>query len=180
MVERLITKAALETTDETALFFSGARLFVPTVTTFCEALDQWWRTQCDCWMETANLYDSVEKAVIDAFGLSPSDSAAIAESEGPSLTSYPECPLSTEEVGWIFRSTVGELTARAKEVCGAKRYTVKKAYFVDRSVDLGCHILRAHPKSVIESARRAGAEACGAVEPVLKHVVQAERSRPRC
>ena len=48
MVERLITKAALETTDETALFFSGARLFVPTVTTFCEALDQWWRTQCDC------------------------------------------------------------------------------------------------------------------------------------
>ena len=82
IVERLITKAALETTDETALFFSGARLFVPTVTTFCEALDQWWHTQCDCWMETANLYDSVEKAVIDAFGLSPSDSAAIAESRG--------------------------------------------------------------------------------------------------
>ena len=162
IVERLITKAALETTDETALFFSGARLFVPTVTTFCEALDQWWHTQCDCWMETANLYDSVEKAVIDAFGLSPSDFAAITEAEGPPLTSYPERALSTEEVGWIFRSTVGELTARAKEVCGAKRYTVKKAYFVDRSVDLGCHILRAHPKSVIESARRAGAEACGA------------------
>ena len=67
IVQRLINKAALETTDETALFFSGARLFVPTVTTFCEALDQWWHTQCDCWMETANLYDSVEKAVIDAF-----------------------------------------------------------------------------------------------------------------
>ena len=171
VVQRLINKTARETTDETALFFSGARLFLPTATTFCQALDQWWNAQCDSWMETVDLYESVEEAVLCAFDLSSSDSATVADAEGPSLTSYPERALSTEEVASLFSSTVGELTARVKQVCGAKRYTVKKAYFIDRSVDLGCHILRAHPKSVIESARRAGAEACGVSREYARHLL---------
>jgi hypothetical protein len=164
-VRRLVDKAAIETTDETALFFSGAHLFSPTARTFAEVLEQWWNARCDEWLETADLCDTVEKAVINAYGLSDADFAAIAEGEGQPLSSYPERILAKNEVAWMFRSTVEELTARAKDVCGAKRYTVKKAYFIDRSVDLACHILRAHPRSVIEVARGAGPFACGASQP---------------
>ena len=81
IVERLITKAALETSDETA--FVLLRRASLRSDGHKRSMKHWtlWHTQCDCWMETANLYDSVEKAVIDAFLLSPSDFAAIAEAE---------------------------------------------------------------------------------------------------
>ncbi|MHB1543885.1 MAG: BREX-1 system adenine-specific DNA-methyltransferase PglX [Acidiferrobacter sp.] len=161
-VRRLIDKAALETTDETALFFLSRWLFSPDVKSYDEALNHWWNERCKRWLETADLYDAVEREVVAAFELSEADSAAIADSEGPPLTSYTQQSISREDVGAIFRSTVEELTGRAKESCGAKRYTVKKAYFIDRHVDLACHILRAHPRSVIEIARSIGPVACGA------------------
>ncbi len=160
-VRGLVDQAALHTMEESALFFSGARLFAPASTTFDETLNSWWNTQCDHWLCTAEAYDRIESGVTTSYELSDADSAAIAESEGPPLSSYPERTLTGHDVAWMFRSTVEELTTRAKKVCGAKRYTVKKAFFVDRSVDLGCHILRANPRSVVETARSAGAAACG-------------------
>jgi hypothetical protein len=163
-VQRLIDKAALETVDETALFFSGSRVFSDKAGSFDDMLIVWWNNQCDSWLETAEIYDAVEKLVIKAFELSEADSASVADGEGPPLTAYASRNVSTAEVSSIFRSSVEELTMRAKEVCGAKRYTVKKAYFVDRAVDLGCHILRVDPRSLLEAARLAGPAACGAAQ----------------
>ena len=45
---------------------------------------------------------------------------------------------------------------------GRKRFTVKKAYFVEREIDLACHILNASPKSVIDAAEQSGTKNCGA------------------
>jgi len=167
-VQQLIDGAALSTLDETALFFRGSQVFRSGPADFDSVRDAWWKDQCDTWIRTSELYLDVERAVVSAYELSTDELAAIAESEGESLAAYPRRSLAPNAVSELFRATVEELTAKAKEVCGAKRYTVKKAYFIERSVDLASHIFRAHPDSVIEAARQAGSSACGASAPFAR------------
>ena len=158
----LVDQAACLAFDETAMFFCGRRHFVDTASTWTELVSSWWNLQCDHWLGTAQSFSEVEEKVLAAYNLSQAEIREIELTEGASLSAYPKRELDKYEVGTLFRNSVEELTLRAREACGAKRYIVKKAYFVHRAVDLGCHILRTHPKSIIEAARAAGAKECGA------------------
>jgi hypothetical protein len=128
-------------------------------------MSAWWDSKCDSWIKAAQLYRDVEKSVVSAYALSPEDLAVINEGEGPSLFDFPDATIDVTEVATIFRASVEELTEMAKTKCGAKRYVVKKAFYIDRCVDLASHILKANPESVIGAARLAGAVACGYGEP---------------
>jgi hypothetical protein len=121
----------------------------------------WWEKQCDSWRRTTELYLALEHAATAAYDLTPAEMTAIAEGEGASLADYALRTVDPDRAAELFRASVEELTERAKRTCGAKRYTVKKAYFIDRSVDLASHIFQAHPFSVIDAARQAGPVACG-------------------
>ncbi|MES9819573.1 MAG: BREX-1 system adenine-specific DNA-methyltransferase PglX [Candidatus Thiodiazotropha sp.] len=161
IVERLIEKAALETEDETNLFFVGSQIYPSSPRTFEELLDGWWERRCDQWDEGSRLHDRLEAAVVESYKLSDSDMEVIAEAEGPPLSSYAPRGISPSKVAALFDNSVEELITQAIRTCGAKRYTVKKAYFIDRTIDLACHILAADAESIISAARTAGAEACG-------------------
>ena len=161
LVALLVNQAALQSLDETSLFFSGCKQFSPDARSWDNVLTKWWNSQCDSWLEAASTFAQVEEAIVAAYELSHAEFQEIERAEGRALTSYPEKELDPEDVSILFRASVEELTARAKNTCGAKRYIVKKAYFVHRAVDLGCHILGAHPHSIIETARVAGAKECG-------------------
>lgn len=161
-VAELVDLAATKVLDETALFFSGQNNFPESASSFDQLLADWWNKRCDTWLNVASNYSRIEKSVLGAYGLEREDQEVIDESEGPALATYPKRNLEHDVVGDLFRASVEELTARAKTVCGSKRYVVKKAYFVDRAVDLGCHIFSAHPESIIEAARASGATRCGA------------------
>ena len=162
----LVDEAALQSLDETSLFFFGCKHFDQKATNWHNLLANWWNSQCDSWLKTASTFAQVEETIVSAYELSPAELQEIERAEGRALTSYPKKELQPEEVSSLFRASVEELTARAKNICGAKRYVVKKAYFVHRAVDLGCHILGAHPQSIIEAARTAGARECGS-EPAF-------------
>lgn len=160
-VRSLADQTALFTLDETALFFSGRDFFNPNSTSFGQILDQWWEAQCDAWERTVDNYLNIESSVISAYALTDAELEQIDQSEGPSLGSYPEASVDLSIVGKWFNLSVIELTKLAKQACGSKRYVVKKAYFVDRVIDLMCHVLKVHPYSIIRSARAAGPVACG-------------------
>ena len=162
LVGHLVDLAATRSFDETTLFFSGRINFRDEPSSFGGLLAEWWNTQCDTWLEVASTYAEIEQAVLDAYGLTEEDLDAIDDAEGSPLASYPKRYLDPDDVSELFRASVEELTARARAACGAKRYIVKKAYFVQRAVDLGCHIFSVHPESIIEAARSAGAAKCGA------------------
>lgn len=162
LVAFLVDQAAIRSSDETSLFFSGGWQFSPDAGNWSELVMKWWNCQCDSWLETASTLAEIEEATVAAYELSHAELQEIDRAEGRALKSYPVKELQPEDVSPLFRASVEELTARAKNVCGAKRYIVKKAYFVHRAVDLGCHILGAHPHSIIKAARTAGAKECGA------------------
>ena len=161
-VKLLVDNAALRSHDETTVYFSGRRNFDSTASTWNDVLAGWWNAQCDDWLETTSIFARVEHAVISSYRLSDTELLEIDRAEGRSLTTYPRRDVANDEVVSLFRASVEELTSRAKRACGAKRYVVKKAYFVHRTIDLGCHILGVHPISLIEGARNAGAKDCGA------------------
>lgn len=163
MVRELIDGAAKTTCDESALFFRGSAMFPSGAHSLAHLTDAWWQQICGWWERAADLYREVEDAVITAYALEPEELAAITSGEGPSLFDFPKRELHPESVAALFRASVVELTNKAKAECGAKRYTVKKAYYIERSIDLASHIFRAHPRSVIDAARKAGASACGQV-----------------
>ena len=160
-VKVLVDNAALRSNDETTVFFSGRRHFDSGASAWNVVLESWWNAQCTNWLETSSTFARVEEAAISSYRLSDTELLEIDRAEGRSLTSYPEKEVTAEEVVSLFQASVEELTSRAKKSCGAKRYIVKKAYFVNRVIDLGCHILGVHPASIIEAARATGARECG-------------------
>ena len=157
----LVDLTATRSFDETTLFFSGSLNFRYDLHTFDDLLNHWWSKQCDTWLDVASTYAEIEQKVLHAYDLTKEHLHAINDAEGAPLDSYPKRYLDPDDVSKLFCASVEELTARAKAACGARRYIVKKAYFVQRAVDLGCHIFSAHPQSVIEAARSAGAAKCG-------------------
>lgn len=60
--------------------------------------------------------------------------------------------VSKDEIEGIFSLSESDLVSRAAQHLDSKRYVVKKAYFINRYVDLACHLLNAHPTSVLSSA----------------------------
>lgn len=159
-IRQLIDITALSRSDETGLFFRGSVLFPSRSATFEQLASDWWSWMCAQWATIAELTSEVEKSVKEAYGFAAEELEVIAAAEGTSIFDLPESVLDPATVSSFFRATVEELTRTASQVCGSKRYIVKKAYYVDRCIDLVAHALRAHPRSVIEAARLAGVGAC--------------------
>jgi hypothetical protein len=111
-----------------------------------------WLYKCNCWLQISNLYAEIEEAVSKAYRLSDSELESIAEEEGQSLAQYTEADVPVDELIMLFSESVEGLVSRAKNYLGAKRYVVKKAYFINRVVDISCHIFKASPGSIIKSA----------------------------
>ncbi|HQP88799.1 MAG TPA: BREX-1 system adenine-specific DNA-methyltransferase PglX, partial [Thermoanaerobaculia bacterium] len=160
-VGTLIDLMAASSMDETALFFSPSRLLPAGSVSFESLLAGWWAETCSTWRAVAELSRGLELELLDAFQLDAEDIEAINDGEGRPLHEFADRTLSSADVAGLFSLGVEELTARAKATCGARRYLVKKAYFVERRVDLACHILEAGPESVIRAAKLAGPKACG-------------------
>jgi hypothetical protein len=81
---------------------------------------------------------------------------AIADEEGKHPCDYRTTGGETAdaaEIRRLYLSATDSLISEVQSRHGSKRYVVKKAYAVDRHVDLICHLLSVHPQQVIDAIR---------------------------
>ncbi len=172
-VLRLIDLAANDPFDETGAYFNPQRLLLPEAESFDALCSALWGGMCDKWREVAQLTSLLDQSVAAAYSLDADDLAVISDAEGPALHAYPSREVDIDGVAELMRSGTEALTATAQAACQSKRYVVKKAYFVDRKVDLICHILRVSPESVLAAACAAGPAACGASTEMARAILHA-------
>lgn len=139
--------------DETYQHFDVPCIIRNFETSIKKASVSSWLYRCNCWLQIANLYTEVEEAVFKAYDLTESESESIAQAEGQSFLQYDKIEVSANDLAVLFSESVEALVSRAKKSLGAKRYIVKKAYFINRVIDIACHLYKAAPSSVIEASK---------------------------
>jgi len=160
-VTQLVELWAELNVDETCSNFVAPACLTETNSTLQEAARQCWLRRCGLWRRAAKLHMNVEGAVAKAYGLSASEMKAIATEEGESLSKYTCGEMDQEVLARLFSASVEALTDEARQVLGAKRYVVKKAFFIDRVIDLACHMHHLAPESIIEAAEQITPEKIG-------------------
>jgi len=149
---QLVELWAAMVVDETCEQFLAPRNLTCQISSFDELVRDRWKYDCQLWSEIADRYSIVEQAVSHSYGFTTSEVAAITDSEGESLASLPTKDIDARDLVSLMTSSVEQLVDVARNALGAKRYVVKKAFFVDRAVDLACHIHGCDPHSVIAAA----------------------------
>ncbi|MDC0323555.1 BREX-1 system adenine-specific DNA-methyltransferase PglX, partial [Akkermansiaceae bacterium] len=112
--------------------------------------------------------DRVDSLVAQAFGLSENDREYLNEEFGTLISQNPfNDDLSSGDVAELYLMGKDELTNRATEVVGVRRFTAKKMYWVSRRLELMCRILSAPPQEV--AAKISSLNLCNA-DDLLEHV----------
>jgi hypothetical protein len=153
-VPQLVELWARLNTDETCSNFVVTDCLAEPSGSLHEAAEKSWSKRCELWRRVAALHASVENEVTKAYSLSSFEIESIAAEEGRSLSEYTSGDIDHRILADLFSSSVESLTDKARQVLGARRYVVKKAFFVDRVIDLACHMHQLVPDSVIEAAEK--------------------------
>lgn len=170
-VPRLVELWAKLNVDETCSTFVMPDCLAERNMTLQEAAKHGWLRKCKLWDRIAKLQADVEGAVIKAYDLSSFEIKCIAAEEGEALSEYRSGEMDPGVLTRLFSSSVEALTDEARRVLGAKRYVVKKAFFIDRVIDLACHMHQLTPESVIEAAKRIEPAKIGYVAGATSEVV---------
>lgn len=88
-----------------------------------------------------------DRTVTEAFGLTEVEKRFVAGEVGVHPTSY-SGSAEGEEAARLFNLTEEQLISEAVSTHGSKRWFTKKAYFVDRQLEVICHHLRISPESL--------------------------------
>jgi hypothetical protein len=137
--------------DETFSSFVRPWLFDPTAHSLSDAVAKAWSRKCGLWKRIAELGSRLDAAVTRAYGISSDEKSLIAEEEGQHPCDYEVRSVSSEGILEMFLKPTEELTAQVQASCGSKRFVVKKAYALNRHIDIICHSLNVHPTSVIDA-----------------------------
>ena len=137
--------------DETCAFFLRPKLCQSDSKTLRNAAMEAWNLKCEAWKQVGELTYKLDRVVRSAYGINETDGRAIAEEEGLHPCDYPSGGASPNEIVDLYLLQTDELTALVQKERGSKRYVVKKAYAIDRHVDLICHLLGIGPQQVIDS-----------------------------
>lgn len=140
--------------DETCCDFSLPRLLLSPADTLEASAAEGWRRRCLQLRSIAAIAERVDGGVLTAYRLEPQDEKLISVEEGPHPAHYPKRILSDDELAPLYQSNIESVVDFAQEKAGSKRFIAKKAFLIDRTVDIACHVLRAHPDSVIEGFER--------------------------
>jgi len=170
-VSQLVELWAQLNVDETCSNFVAPACLEEANSTLKEAARRCWLKRCNHWRKAAKLYANIERSVVKAYGLTASEINSIAAEEGKSLSEYTRGEMDQNVLARLFSSSVEALTDEARQVLGAKRYVVKKAFFIDRVIDLACHMNQLAPESIIEAAEQIAPEKIGYHTSVTSELV---------
>jgi hypothetical protein len=137
-------------TDETCSFFVRPSLCQHDGTTLLGAAMKAWQRKCEMLKEVAALTADLDRLVREAYGIKGDEQRAIAEEEGSHPSDYPTLDTQRKQIHDLLALPTDQLIAFVQERHGSKRYVVKKAYSIDRQVDLVCHVLGLSPQSVVD------------------------------
>ena len=140
--------------DETSLAFVAPRLCANRNDALLPALRDAWNTKCDLLTAIADLSSEIDHAACSAFHLSAQEEDVIAQEEGPHPSRYQRKDVPADQVKYLLQSSIEDAIGFVQRRAGSKRFVVKKAFQVDRIVDLAAHAFEAHPLSIIEALRR--------------------------
>ncbi|MGH8612255.1 MAG: hypothetical protein ACREYF_09495 [Gammaproteobacteria bacterium] len=87
-------------------------------------------------------------------GFAPDELRAIWEQEGRHPCSYDEGDRNVGDVTDLYARPDSALVDAAVDAIGGRRFATKKAYFVDRRIELISHVFRIHPRSVVRALLR--------------------------
>jgi hypothetical protein len=93
--------------------------------------------------------ERLDSVVTAAFSLTEEEFEFVENEIGPHPASYTGTPAS-ESVAPLIELSETELIAKAIEVEGSKRWYTKKSYFVDRRIELLCHLLKVSPRPLVD------------------------------
>jgi hypothetical protein len=140
--------------DETCCDFSLARMLMSKADTLKASAGQSWSNRCGHLRRIATIAERVDGSVLSAYELEPEDERLISIEEGPHPAHYPKRVLSDDELAPLCQPNIEAVVDFAQQKAGSKRFIVKKAFFIERTVDIACHVLRADPGSVIDGLER--------------------------
>ncbi|MDZ4852644.1 MAG: BREX-1 system adenine-specific DNA-methyltransferase PglX [Pirellulaceae bacterium] len=138
-------------TDETHTLYTRPRLLRSQSNTFAQAITIAWQDYCRDLAEVGRLSGTLEEAVSNAYRLTPIQRTAIATEEGMHPTEYEKRKVDLTRVQYLFKLPLDKLVESAQSEIGSKRFIVKKAYSIERKVDLICHMSKSHPEPILEA-----------------------------
>jgi hypothetical protein len=140
--------------DETCCDFMLPRLLHSKAGSLRESASKSWHERCSHLRSIATLSERVDASVRFAYELDTADEQMISVEEGPHPAHYPERVLSDEDLAPMCKSSIETVVDFAQGKAGSKRFIAKKAFLIERTVDIACHVLRAAPSSVIDALER--------------------------
>ena len=170
-VKNLIELSAKLSVDETYSQFVAPAILYSSAQSLRLKAQDCWSIKCELWKSIAGYYQELEKEVARVFNLTKDELNAIGMEEGLSLSEYNDGEIGHKELTELFSFSIEQLTGRARNVLGAKRYVVKKAFFVDRVIDLACHMYRLNPESIIKEAKRIKADEVGFTRELISELI---------
>jgi hypothetical protein len=140
--------------NETTCYYLQPKILSEDIGSIKDSINQAWLNKCNMWQNVSSYNSKIQSAVNDCYEFSDFDKTVIAEGEGPDLSVYSANNTLSESIEKIFQCSVEELTLLGKKHIGAKRFVVKKAFYVDRKIDLACHINKLPADIVIDEAKK--------------------------
>jgi hypothetical protein len=133
--------------DETSCHFHRFRLGAVRGTSLREAEGEVYRQFVDVVVRALNASSKLDSAVTASFRLATSELEFVAAEVGIHPTCYSGVA-SREDVNGLLQLSEEEIIARAVAVHGPRRWLTKKSYFVDRKIELVCHVLDISPETL--------------------------------
>jgi hypothetical protein len=137
--------------DETSRIFSGLQLsqLQHGVSAVVNSAHAAYLSDClDSLIDTFAIQNRLEAS----FGTNTSELEAVYAQEGHHPCSYDTGRTLSAESRTLYEGSEEALIAAANEKTGGGRFAVKKAYFVDRRIELLCHVYRVHPEVIVRKA----------------------------
>jgi hypothetical protein len=137
--------------SETSFHYEAPLKFDPAGMSYENICNLAWSHRASLLKLVSGLYNNIEAAVEDSYEFDSNELAYIDEAEGQSLYSYPRSTVNKDALLAFVNMNIQDLTSFSKNKLGPARYIVKKSYFIDRHLDLFCHVYGCHIADVLDA-----------------------------
>ena len=151
--------------DETNCLFVGVD--VSTLNSLAEVADRHRERWAALAIESLESTYSIDNSVTDWLELTPSEVEFVDAEIGPHPCSYPL--KDDESLQDLLKLSIDELMELGKNEFGSSRWLTKKSYFVDRQLELACHVGQCHPRSFLPISGGIGQRRIG--ESLISHAI---------
>ena len=148
-----LTKFNLALTDETTRWFTGPAITANPTENLKDSVERYLRSTEDAYLVLLETHYALDATIDESTHYDLT--TALGEWVFPHPCSYDALTFSEDDLK-LLNLDVDDLISIAKERLGSARFLTKKVFVADRRLELICHILRAHPKSVINARRESG------------------------